>query len=81
MQNKKKKDKRLLKVEFYRKKYGFTQNEFAEILGIKQASYSAKVSGKTAFTLDQTKALQSVLNKKAMVEDGIFLSLDEIFLG
>ena len=44
-----------MKVREYRIKYSYTQREFAELLGIKQNTYSDKERGKTKFTIDEIK--------------------------
>lgn len=74
------KNKKYLKLEYYRLKYDFTQEEFAKALGIKQSTYSDKIRGKSNLSYDQMMDAQKVLNNKALVIDGVKLSLDEIFL-
>ena len=51
-----------MKVKEYRVKYSYTQNDFAELLGIKQNTYSDKERGKTKFTIDEIKLIKELLN-------------------
>ena len=41
---------------------GYTQRELAEILGIKQNTYSDKERGKTNFTIDEIKIIKELFN-------------------
>ena len=50
-----------MKVREYRIKYSYTQREFAELLGIKQNTYSDKERGKTKFTIDEIKLIKKLL--------------------
>ena len=50
-----------MKVKEYRIKYSYTQREFAELLGIKQNTYSDKERGKTKFTIDEIKLIKELL--------------------
>ena len=50
-----------MKVKEYRIKYSYTQREFAELLGIKQNTYSDKERGKTKFTIDEIKLIKKLL--------------------
>lgn len=50
-----------MKVKEYRIIKGYTQEEFAKILGIKQASYSNKENGKRQFTIEEIKKLKKIL--------------------
>ena len=51
-----------MKVKEYRVKYSYTQKELAELLGIKQNTYSDKERGKTKFTIDEIKLIKELLN-------------------
>lgn len=51
-----------MKVKEYRVKHSYTQREFAELLGIKQNTYSDKERGKTKFTIDEIKLIKELLN-------------------
>ena len=51
-----------MKVKEYRIKHSYTQKEFAELLGIKQNTYSDKERGKTKFTIDEIKLIKELLN-------------------
>ena len=52
----------IVKVKEYWVKYSYTQKEFAELLGIKQNTYSDKERGKTKFTIDEIKLIKELLN-------------------
>ena len=52
----------IVKVKEYRIKHSYTQKEFAELLGIKQNTYSDKERGKTKFTIDEIKLIKELLN-------------------
>jgi transcriptional regulator with XRE-family HTH domain len=49
-----------MKVKEYRLKNGYTQTEIANILNIKQNSYSNKELGKRAFTIEEIKLLKEL---------------------
>lgn len=72
--------KKYLKLQYYRKKYGYRQQDMAILLGVCTSSYSHKENGLSAFTFDETKSIHTVLNKKAKKAGDPYLSIDEIFL-
>ena len=49
-----------MKIKEYRILKGYTQVEIANILNIKQSSYSNKESGKRAFTVEEIKLLKEL---------------------
>ena len=51
----------IVKVKEYSVKHSYTQKEFAELLGIKQNTYSDKERGKTKFTIDEIKLIKELL--------------------
>ena len=51
-----------MKVKEYRVQKGFKQVDIANILGIKQNTYSDKERGKTKFTIDEIKLIKELLN-------------------
>ena len=51
-----------MKIKEYRIIKGYTQRELAEILGIKQNTYSDKERGKTNFTIDEIKIIKELFN-------------------
>ena len=51
-----------MKIKEYRMVKGYTQREIAELLGIKQNTYSDKERGKTKFTIDEIKLIKELLN-------------------
>lgn len=48
-------------IKEYRKEKGYTQKEIADILGIKQASYSDKERGRRGFTVEELLQLEDIL--------------------
>ena len=50
-----------VKVKEYRVMKGYTQTEIANLLGIKQNTYSDKERGKTKFTIDEIKLIKKLL--------------------
>lgn len=48
-------------VKEYRLKKGYTQKQLADILGIKQNSYSDKENGKRGFTVKELLILEKIL--------------------
>ena len=49
-----------MKIKEYRMVKGYTQREIAELLGIKQNTYSDKERGKTKFTIDEVKLIKEL---------------------
>lgn len=49
-----------MKIKEYRILKGYTQSEIANILNIKQSSYSNKELGKRAFTIEEIKLLKEL---------------------
>jgi transcriptional regulator with XRE-family HTH domain len=49
-----------MKIKEYRIVKGYTQREIAELLGIKQNTYSDKERGKTKFTIDEVKLIKEL---------------------
>jgi transcriptional regulator with XRE-family HTH domain len=56
-----------MKVKEYRLLNGYTQTEIANILNIKQNSYSNKELGKRSFTIEEIKLLKELF--KVTYED------------
>ena len=50
----------VMKIKEYRTVKGYTQKEIAELLGIKQNTYSDKERGKTKFTIDEVKFIKEL---------------------
>ena len=51
-----------MRIKEYRIIKGYTQRELAEILGIKQNTYSDKERGKTNFTIDEITIIKELFN-------------------
>ena len=56
-----------MKIKEYRLLKGYTQAEIANVLNIKQSSYSNKELGKRAFTVEEIKLLKDLF--KVTYED------------
>ena len=52
----------LMNIKEYRIKRGYTQEQIAKLLNIKQNSYSNKENGKRAFTIEEIRKLKRILN-------------------
>ena len=50
----------ILKVKEYRVMKGYTQTEIANLLGIKQNTYSDKERGKTQFNIKEIKLIKEL---------------------
>ena len=51
-----------MKIKEYRMVKGYTQKEIAELLGIKQNTYSDKERNKSSFTIYEIKILKELFN-------------------
>ena len=49
-----------MKIKEYRMVKGYTQREIAELLGIKQNTYSDKELGKSKFTIEEVKLIKEL---------------------
>ena len=56
-----------MNIKEYRVKMGYTQEQIAELLNIKQNTYSNKECGKRAFTINEIKKLKDIF--KVTYED------------
>lgn len=72
--------RKLLKLEYYRKKYDITQTEMSGLLGVNQSTYSKKINGRTGITFDEMMIAHETLNKEAKKAGDNYVSLDDIFL-
>ena len=52
----------IVKVKEYRVMKGYTQTEIANLLGIKQNTYSDKERGKTQFNIKEIKLIKELLD-------------------
>jgi len=59
------KRKKFLEIEYYRKKYLFSQADFGKLLGVKENTYSHKETGIIPFRVDELKKIHEVINKAA----------------
>ena len=51
-----------MNIKEYRIKRGYTQEQIAKLLNIKQNTYSNKENGKRAFTIEEIRKLKRILN-------------------
>jgi DNA-binding XRE family transcriptional regulator len=59
------KKKKFLEIEYYRKKYLFSQADFGVLLGVKENTYSHKETGISTFTTDELIIIHEAINKAA----------------
>lgn len=59
------KKKKFLEIEYYRKKYLFSQADFATLLGVKENTYSHKETGISNFNCDELILIHGTINKAA----------------
>lgn len=59
------KKKKFLEIEYFRKKYLFTQADFAMLLGLKENTYSHKETGISDFRTDELIKIHEAINKAA----------------
>ncbi len=78
------KKEKLLKLEYYRKKYGFTQAQLGKLIGLKPTAattgYSSKINRRSPLRYDEMIIIMAALNKKAEKAGDPLLTMDEIFL-
>lgn len=78
------KKEKLLKLEYYRKKYGFTQEQFGKLIGLKASAastgYSSRINRRSPMRLDEMQIITAALNKSAAKAGDPLLTMDEIFL-
>lgn len=83
-----KKDRRLLKLKYWREVAGLKQSDFATLLGCKAPNYSQKEAGKAEIRLSEMLKLQAALNETLrkqkrlnQKDDGSYteLTLDDLF--
>lgn len=72
--------KKFLKLEFYRKKYGYSQKDMSVLLGLCSSSYSHKETGRVPFNYDEMITIYEAFNKKAKKAGDLHLTLNDIFL-
>jgi DNA-binding XRE family transcriptional regulator len=70
---------KFIKLEYLRKKYGFSQEQMALFLGIKATSYSQKVNRRIPLKYDEMVIITDALNKKAARAGDSKLTMDDIF--
>jgi DNA-binding XRE family transcriptional regulator len=73
------KKEKLIKLEYLRKKYEYSQEEISDILGMNKATYIRKVSRKLSFDFDEMTIIMLAFNKKAEKAGDNLLTLDDIF--
>lgn len=68
------------KLEYYRSKYGLTQREMADLLGVNLSTYNQKVNRRQKFNVDEMLIIHAFLNAKAHENGEEVITLQEIFL-
>jgi DNA-binding XRE family transcriptional regulator len=72
------KKKKFLEVEYYRKKYLFSQKDFGLLLGIKENTYSHKETGISTFDTDELIKIHGAINKAAKKAGDSPVTLDAL---
>lgn len=72
--------KRFSMLESYRKKYGITQSNMAEMLETCVSNYANKEKGKTQFFLDEMIKILKYINQEAEKVGDKQLAMEDIFL-
>lgn len=75
------KSSKLFKLEYYRAKFGLSQESMADLLGVSLSTYNQKVNGRQTFKLDEMVIIHTYFNQKSKKEGNGIITLDEIFLG
>jgi transcriptional regulator with XRE-family HTH domain len=78
------KKEKFFKLEYYRKKYGFTQEQLGKLIGIKATAastgYSSRINRRSPLRYEEMVIIMSALNKMAEKKGDPLLTMDEIFL-
>jgi len=77
----KKSTKRYEKLEYLRKIYGYSQEDFATLIGTSKSNYSHKVNKNVPFKFEEeVLIIWEVLNKKAIQCGDKALTINDIFM-
>lgn len=71
---------KLHKLEYYRVKFGLTQEAMADLLGVCLSTYNQKVNGRQSFKIDEMIIIHTFFNQKSNKEGTGTITLDQIFL-
>ena len=74
------KNKKYLKLKYWREYLELSQEDMAVLLGCKRSNYSEKEKGNTSFYLQEAILIHETFNKKLKKMGQATLTMDEIFL-
>ncbi|MFV0343948.1 MAG: helix-turn-helix transcriptional regulator [Anaerocolumna sp.] len=74
------KPRKLHKLEYYRLKFGLSQEAMADLLGVCLSTYNQKVNGRQSFKIDEMFIIHTFFNQKSSKEGSGIITLDQIFL-
>jgi DNA-binding XRE family transcriptional regulator len=74
------KSSKLHKLEYYRVKFGLTQESMADLLGVCLSTYNQKVNGRQSFKIDEMMIIHTFFNQKSNKAGSGTITLDQIFL-
>lgn len=74
------KNKKFLKLRYWREYLGLDQQDMAILLGCQRSNYCEKENGNIRFYLLECVTIQDAFNKRLKKMDQKELTLDEIFL-
>lgn len=72
------KRKKFLEIEYYRKKYLFTQENFATLLGITVGTYSHKETGRIPLMTDELLLIHGAINMAAKKAGESLVTVDDL---
>ena len=72
------KRKKFLEIEYYRKKYLFSQADFAMLLGVKENTYSHKEVGQAPMSYDELILIHGAINKAAKKAGDASVTMDQL---
>lgn len=72
------KKKKFLEIEYYRKKYLFSQADFGILLGVKENTYSHKETGISKMYTDELILIHGEINKAAKKAGDPPVSMDAL---
>jgi len=75
---KKAKRKKFLEIEYYRKKYLFSQANFALLLGVKENTYSHKEVGLAPMVYEELILIHEAINKAAKSNGDALITMDQL---
>ena len=72
------KKKKYLEIEYFRKKYLFSQSDFGLLLGVKENTYSHKETGISTFSTDELILIHRAINNAAKKAGDSLVTMDAL---